>query len=73
MRAVFSLQENVELMTKRVVPLENRDEDTNLSDVQQVMASFPLDTDFLKPFALCFRKCKSATAFCVCVYFVARD
>lgn len=30
------LQENVELMTKRLIPLENRDEETNLSDVQQV-------------------------------------
>ncbi|CAM9425998.1 unnamed protein product [Scytosiphon promiscuus] len=30
------LQENVELMTKRRIPLENRDEETSLSDVQQV-------------------------------------
>ncbi|CAN0473353.1 unnamed protein product [Ectocarpus sp. 12 AP-2014] len=30
------LQENVELMTKRQVPLENRDEETSLSDVQQL-------------------------------------
>ncbi|CAM9454458.1 unnamed protein product [Ectocarpus sp. 8 AP-2014] len=30
------LQENVELMTKRLVPLENRDEETSLSDVQQL-------------------------------------
>eukprot|EP00903_Cladosiphon_okamuranus_P020113 g18470.t1 len=30
------LQENVELMTRRRVPLENRDEETSLSDVQQL-------------------------------------
>ncbi len=35
----FLPQENVELMTKRVIPLENRDEETNLSDVQQVRLS----------------------------------
>lgn len=31
-----SHQENVEIMTKRLIPLENLDAETNLSDVQQV-------------------------------------
>lgn len=35
----FFVQENVELMTKRRVPLENRDGETSLSDVQQVWVS----------------------------------
>lgn len=30
-------QENVELMTKRLIPFENHDEETSLSDVQQVV------------------------------------
>ena len=44
----FGVQENVELMTKRRVPLENRDEETSLSDVQQVGVPFLFLTMFVR-------------------------